>query len=377
MRKNVLILSRKSLRTSYSCILYLKQELEKYANVILWSHTPRNDINVRYKENSHSFYLCWYGKIRIVRVIMAKIQSFFMALRSGQLVIIHDLDFFIPVYFAKKLKSSIKVVHYNTEIHGSDVYYPRYLTKFYEKHADFPDIIIECLAERAYYRKQKFGIKKRIYIINNTLPFCEIQKIKESAKTKVSENDVNLAFSEKLPVVMYAGGCNSASTLTEIIETFDTLKGKCNFLFFLDDNGTFYDKIKLSVLPFGEMCHVCPAVDRGTLFQYMEYCDIGINYYDPHISINHMYAAPSKVFEYMALGLKIVSTNNKGIDKILSKNKVGKCFLSKENIALTIDELVSECSTESKRRISKVFKEKYCYEKNSKQAIDEILKIIH
>lgn len=234
------IYSRKSLHTSYSCILYLKKELEKYAHVTLWSHTPENSIGEQYKKNSYSFYDCWYGKLRGVRVYLAKLQCFIDALKGEQILIIHDLDFFIEAFLASKINKRLKVVHYNTEIHGSDVKYPKYIDAFYKRQADFPDVIIECLKERAKYRKKRYRIKKDIYVINNTLP---------RMNEELSDMDIDLQklnFKEKLPILLYAGGCDRTRGLKIVIDSMHQLEGYCNFLFFLDDSNAeaYHDTLR-------------------------------------------------------------------------------------------------------------------------------------
>lgn len=368
--KKITIFSRKSLHTSYSCILYLKQFLEKRTQVVLWSNTPRNDIGEKYLNNSYSFFETWYGKIPLIRVLLEKMQCTFYSVIGDKVIIIQDLDFIIPAYLAKMFNKKLTVIHYNTEIHGLDVKYPKYITRFYKKHSDFPDLIIECLQERADYRKKVFSINNEIYVINNTLP-------RDDVIFDVKDLDYSiLKYNQNLPIIIYAGGCDLTRGLGSIIDTIGKLAQKCNFLFFLDDRSSQFDEVKRKCEPYIEknICHIYPAIDRKKLFMYMSYCDIGINYYNPEVSINHKYASPTKFFEYMALGLKIVSTRNEGIDRIIEQEYLGKCFDKEEEIADAIEAILTDDMIKSKNEIKKIFREKYCYEVSSKKVIEEIIR---
>ena len=111
------------------------------------------------------------------------------------------------------------------------------------------------------------------------------------------------------------------------------------------------------------------------LFKVLSYCDIGINYYDPKISVNHLYAAPSKFFEYFGLGLNIISSNNEGINKIILENDIGVCINENEQIGETIDRLLKK-GLKSKKQIRDIFSNKYSYEIDAKDTISYLIKLI-
>lgn len=81
-----------NISSAYSCLHYLKKELEKNANVELWSLTPGESLAEEYGNGYYSFYDQKYWRIPCADVNMDK-----------------------------------------------------YILKFYKNHADFPDIIIKCL----------------------------------------------------------------------------------------------------------------------------------------------------------------------------------------------------------------------------------------
>lgn len=367
--KKIAIFSTRNVKSAYSCLLYLKEELEKKYDVALWAFTNTNDVPLKYRKNYHSYVEKWYGKIRRVRLYIAKLIMLTQA-KNFDVFIVNDLDFFRVGYIIKKLYPNKIIIHYNTEIHDVDIKYPWHTTNFYNRHANYPDMIIECLKERALYRKQKYSISQEVYTINNTLPAKDI----EDYLSKNIDIRKYLAFEEKHPIAIYAGGCNMSRCLGDVIKFSSKFEGQLNFLFFCHGNKNDYD-IVINECKNHLNCKVFPAVDKETLFNVMDKCDIGIQYYDPTISVNHLYAAPSKLFEYLAMGLNIVSSNNCGINKIITDNKCGVCFDNNETIYDGLERLL-DIGLSDKAFIKNTFRRNYSYEEDSKVALNRIYELL-
>lgn len=365
--KKIGIYTFHGLSTAYSCILYLKKELELKYDVELWNFTEPENIKT---EHSHTFMSTWYGNIRFFRIYLCHLHVFFMMLFSNkETYIINDLDFFIPAYYVKKIRKNKKIVHYNTEIHGEDVKYPKFIVNFYEKHADFPNMIIECLKERAIYRKQTFNIKKDIYVINNTLPFQLMQ-------TYLTDSNVQskyLDFKKELPILIYAGGCDLSRKLGDVIDCIPKFHDKLNFVFFCYGTEINFKLVEEQCNKYSknENWRLYKAISKDELLPVMHQCDIGISYYDPKISVNHLYASPSKIFEYIAVGLNILSSDNVGMNTIINDNNLGYCIKENESIEDGINKLL-EKGLQSKEINISIFKNKLCYEIDSKEAIEAL-----
>lgn len=372
IKKKTTIYSVKNLQSSYSCMLYLTQALKEKLDIQLWSFTKIEDIPEKYRNNCKSMFNVWYGHIKRIRYWIAKIHFFFHMIVSDDVSIVQDLDYFIPAYFAKKIKKKLIVIHYNTEIHGEDVYYPQYIISFYKNHADFPDLIIDCLKERARYRENHF-CHKHVYYINNTIPYSDIRQINTSSNLYKKY----LRFENDNPIVCYAGGCDFSRGLGSVIESIKQVQDKVNFVFFCHGSTNEINKvIKACKDAIGrKVCYVYPAISRKELLEVQQHCDIGINYYDPNLSINHLYAAPTKLFEYMACGLNVVSTNNEGINHIIEDNNIGVCIQGEESLGDAMIRLLDNglCP---KQVVKELFEKKYCYERDSKDTIAAIEKIV-
>ena len=316
-----------------------------------------------------SFLNSWYGRFRGLRYFIAQIDIFIYALiNSEKTFVINDWDFFVPLYYAKKIKPRLQVIHYNTEIFGKDVKCLKAIERFYKKHASFPDMIIECLKERATWRKKTFNIDKPIYVINNTIPAQNIDVDSNENLDKYYE------FEQDKPILIYTGKASVTRQISEVVDCIDYFHDSVNFLFLCHGKEEEYTQLKMYMK---ENCHyknymIKKAVSRTALIKIMQHCQIGVNYYKPNISINHKYAAPGKIFEYMACGLNIITTNNEGVNHIVLENGIGQCIKGDESIKDTLSRLLN-IGLKDKEYIQNIFRTKYCYEIDSTEAIEKVL----
>lgn len=368
--KRIKIFSTHKVNNAYSCLFYLRDELEKRTNCVveLWAASPCDEINGEMKKNYHSLCVGSITDKKIIGGIITRLKMFFVSL-SADIIIINDLEFFKLSYFIKKIFSSKKIVLYNTELYGEGIPCRKEMMDFYKKHASFPDITVECLQERANYRNNKFNINKKIYVINNTLP---IQKKEVNNNSTIEKY---LDFSNDNPIMIYAGGCSLSRGLQAIIPLIEDFENKINFLLFCYGKENDFNKIK-SLCAGKSNCHLYPAVDKDVLFEVMKKCDIGIQYYNPDVNLNNRFAAPSKFFEYMSIGLNVLSTNNEGINRIINENGIGVCFENDEEISAALNILLCK-GLDNKNKIKKIFNEKYCYEIDSQEAVDAIIELIN
>ncbi len=288
----------------------------------------------------------------------------------SDVVIINELEYFRIAYIIKRIFPKKIVVHYNTEMYGKEEGMPcrDSMMNFYKKHASFPDMIIECLPERAEYRKNKYEISKPIFVINNTVPMLNYSGFKGDGWKHYID------FKNDLPILIYAGGCNLSRGLQAIIDIMRDFEGKLNFLLFCYGTNENIDLVKTKCLGISN-CIVHKAVDRETLFQIMQHCHIGLQYYNPELSINNKLAAPSKFFEYMAMGLNVFSTNNIGINKIIEENGIGICFENDSKMKIALNELLDK-NMKDRAQIIEIFERKYCYEIESKETVEHLISLL-
>ena len=365
--KKVGIFTWHKIDNAYSCLWYLKEALEEICEVDIYAFNEKNRFT-----DPHYFSLSetWYGNIRRFRIYAAKFDVWIRA-RMYDVVIVNDIDFFSAAYYLKKMYPNKIIVDYHTELYSGDVTCPISSNVFYKAHANYPDMIIECLPERADYRKKQYNIHQNIFVINNTLPLKNVKKMLEPCKETLTHYIPN---KNNLPTLIYAGGCNLSRSLRDIIDSAALFKGKLNYLFFCYGSETEFARVS-DLCAHHDNCYIYKAVDKGTLFQVMSECDIGVQYYDPDYSINHYYAAPSKFYEYVAMGLNVVSSNNCGIDRIIQENNLGVCFGKEEGIVGGLEKLFQK-GLQSHTYIQEIFEKKLCYEVDSEKTIHHLKKMI-
>ena len=61
--------------------------------------------------------------------------------------------------------------------------------------------------------------------------------------------------------------------------------------------------------------------------------DIGVQYFDVDVSINHRLASPSKFYEYLNVGLNVINSNNHRVDHIIEENDLGIRFTKEQGLS--------------------------------------------
>lgn len=371
--KKIVIFSAHDLSNAYSSLFYFKNELEKKSNISvkIFGGTNIKTIPEKFRKNYYCLKPGRLGKIKIVGGIISRCIVFVNSI-AADAIIINELEYFKTAFFIKKIFSKKIVVHYNTEMYGKDEGMPcsDRMMNFYIKYASFPDIIIECLDERAQYRKKKYNIDKEIFVINNSIPKLSNQKQSDYDVVKKY-----IDFKDNNPILIYAGGCNLSRGLSAIINNINRFNNKLNFLLFCYGSNGDIEYIK-RLCKEKNNCRVYNAIDRELLFKIMRFCDIGIQYYNPKLSVNNCLAAPSKFFEYMAMGLNVISTNNKGINNIINKYNIGKCFGSDEQMYDVLKQMLDE-GLKDKAEIVQIFEQNFCYEKDARTVVEYLYKLIN
>lgn len=373
--KGLTIYTAHDISSAYSCLLYLKEELSKSYDIKIWSGTIKKNYEKEdfANKNIYSFYTTWFGSIPKIRVILIQIFVFIKMLFSTDHILVNDLDFIIQAYYVKKLFPNRKVILYLTEIYGKDISLNENIINFYKNHADFPDIIIECLKERAKFRKENYNVSKEIYVIDNTIPKngLQFEMIDEAELLNY------LPFKNSAPIITYAGAVTDRGNLDDLIVELSKVNEDFNFVAFCHGTNTAVQHLEECCqkhLKFGTY-KINQSINRKKLLSILTHTDIGIVFYDPKYSLNYFYAAPSKFYEYISLGLNILSTNNEGINNIINQHNLGMCIEDNDSIGRTVDSLLSK-GLNSKEYIKDIFEKNYCYEAVSFDAINKIKEIL-
>lgn len=373
MNKEVLIITAINPTKAYSCVKYLFDSLIQSKNVALWALVPEDSIDEykKWGKTVYSFANNVFGKIPKIRMIAMKIIGFFLCLEyRNKTIICHETYHYHSACIVKRLFPNTKLVHYCTEMYNDkSAKFQQWQLRYYKRHCNDPDLIIECNKEREAYRKKLYNIKKPQVVIENTIPKCVIAKY-QSANKKY-----NL-----IPEIVYSGGCHGERDLDIIVDALKLLD--------FDYSATFivYGP-KSSINLLKEKCatirnrniNIITGLTREKVLPYVAKADIGIVYYDPDYSMNCKYAAPTKFFEYMGLFVPVVSSRNESLVRIIDKYKIGR-YMKLNNAVGMAEEIKALKEVRQRELIGKnemiAFHNHLCYERQSIEALDKLEKLI-
>lgn len=376
-KKRVAIFSDVNPTKSYSCIQYLAESLsDKGINVYLYAKIPVCDLKYtkNWRCNVFSIYNFFYGKIPLLRRYLAQFHFFILSAFYFENVIVHELTFFKIIWLAKKVNKKLNVIHYATELYDeTDEPSHKKLLKFYKNNSNLPSLVIECNEKRRDLRRTLFGVNKPIVIIENTLPCNKINSPDQIKLDSTIYNDVS-------KTLIYTGAAYLHRELDRLIDAFDMCDLGGGLKLILVCYGPQKD---ISVLK--DYCEhkisgkyiLHTNVSRYEAMNYVSKADIGIVYYRPSLSIGNRFAAPTKFYEYLSLGLPVVCSNNDSLIPIIDKYKIGKYVddESVESLSKTIKLVYQECvdGSISRTKVQNVFIDSLSYDVTAEKSLETII----
>ncbi len=70
---------------------------------------------------------------------------------------------------------------------------------------------------------------------------------------------------------------------------------------------------------------VMPPVAHNDIYSFLENYDVGLAFYK-NTNLNNYYCAPNKVYDYIQLGMPVITNNYPGLTEIIGDNKIGVCI---------------------------------------------------
>lgn len=365
--KKILILSAVDPTRAYSCIKYLYEYLKKKYDCKLCCASLKNDDELRkWDNNIHNFFGYVFGRLPKVRMLQMRVMGFLFAFKyRNNVIVCHDLFHYKAASFVKMLFPKTVLVLYFTEIYNDkSVWWQKKIQKSFDKSKKRIDYVIECDYFRMLYRKEKYSIRHIDYIYN-TLPKSEIRQVIKTDNVNKSEYRI-----------IYAGAASS-KVVDIIIEAVKSVKYNNIFEICCYGNPEEIDLLKEKCVRTKINFRIRANLDRKTVFNYMDKADIGIAYYDPTYSINTLYAAPTKFFEYLGHGLAVVSSKNISLEMLIKKYSLGEVMDTNDVKAMTdaIDKVIENIDF-YKTNVKNAYDNYLCYEIQSKLALAKLGKLI-
>ena len=118
---------------------------------------------------------------------------------------------------------------------------------------------------------------------------------------------------------------------------------------------------------------ILPAVPYEELLEWTASADIGLIVYAPDQSLNIKMCLPNKLFEYLMVGLPVLSTPLDAVTDVLHSYNVGRIVpsLNPEDIGAAINEMVADRDTlaSMRRNALEAAQHDLCWEKESHQLL--------
>jgi glycosyltransferase involved in cell wall biosynthesis len=70
---------------------------------------------------------------------------------------------------------------------------------------------------------------------------------------------------------------------------------------------------------------VLPPVSHDDIYSFLENYDVGLAFYE-NTNLNNYYCAPNKVYDYIQLGMPVITNDYPGLKEIIADNKIGVCI---------------------------------------------------
>lgn len=178
--------------------------------------------------------------------------------------------------------------------------------------------------------KKMYGLSKPLVVMN-----CPRYK-KYLPKNLFREE---LGIPRDANIFLYQGEFTKPkSKSVEIIaEAFNRLEEKNNAVIIFLGYGKYFDELKSRLR--GLHVYFKNAVSIDEYMDYVCSADFGIHVLD-NTCLNHEYALPNKVFEYIAAGLPLIVSNLLEMRKLVTENKIG--LVLKNNSPYSLEEALKK-----------------------------------
>ena len=180
------------------------------------------------------------------------------------------------------------------------------------------DLLICASPERAKIMVDHYGLKNTPNPIRN-ISQLTINNDEETNKVIDSLSDF---FAKLGRTIVYAGVVNRSRKIDELVDAVGQLAPSCKLL--IVGGGDFLEGLKQVAAKYPDMVSAFTGkVPYMALGAILSKCDAGFIYY-PTNSLNNIYCASNKIYEYASVNLPIISNNNPIIKGELDKYNIGK-----------------------------------------------------
>lgn len=243
-----------------------------------------------------------------------------------------------------------------------------YWKKIEQEHIACCDVVITVNQSIAKILEDIYGIPEVKVIYNSAQKINVLPQ--EPQKEKLFHHLYNLPHGKK--IVLYQGNIVSNRNIETLIMAMSKLKSP-NIILVILGEGPLQIKLERIVRAkkLSHCCYFHPMVAQDELLKYTASADAGII---PYLAtcLNHYYCTPNKLFEFIAAGLPIISSDLPEIRKIIIEHNIGLVgkMDSSEDIAMLIESFfMNETHIQMWRDQLNIVKNEICWEQEGKKLL--------
>ena len=233
----------------------------------------------------------------------------------------HDYYSTVLISWIKKKKPYLKVIYDAHElivpedgkrISRRDTFF----YKFEKKAMKCADLIICASDERAEIMKNHYGLITEPTVIEN---ISELPIIEDKYVDAIVQKAVHV-FSAEEPILVYAGVLTISRKIDEVIDVIkESSRGR---LLIIGDGPDRKRLEKMAEEQIKDRFYFTGGLPYQYLGNLLRRCDIGYISY-PITTLNNIYCAPNKIYEYASVELPMVAPYNPTLDRFFSKYRIG------------------------------------------------------
>lgn len=260
---------------------------------------------------------CTYKKTLLTYIewqFILRIKTYSVLRKLNGLILANDFEALLPAFLARihDTKSVIYDTHEIwTERQGCQRTIMHKMINAIERVLEIHIVkrirsIITISDEIAHYLQNQWQYNKSIHIVRN-IPQCiyPLRRILNRQTLGIAENKI---------LFVYTGTISRERNSDKLIDVFSRYFPQCNLL--------LVGKSNISIPVENNIFHMS-AVPESELIDIISIADIGIHPLNTSSCINHQYALPNKVFQYMSAGLALCFYENQSISDIIDKYNNG------------------------------------------------------
>ena len=260
------------------------------------------------------------GLLGIIESIWSAIKI--IKSQNPDLVYCHDYYSSILAFYLLKIHYSGKIVYDAHELmipeKGQKDRRLNFFYWFEKRIVKNVDLLICASKERGQIMKEHYCLSAEPVVVPN---ISQLQVNDDDKDVRSILHSLKDFFADTKPTVVYAGVVTNSRHIGELVDIAIDLHNWCKLL--IVGNGDDLDALKAKAAAHPELIAAFTgAVPYKCLGSVLSRCDMGFLYY-PINTLNNIYCASNKIYEYASVGLPMVANDNPTIKRLFGESQIG------------------------------------------------------